>query len=82
MCSSDLFNTTDDSRNSFILGILTFGEGWHNNHHAHQTSARHGLVWWEVDISWITLKLLRAVGLVWGVRTAKVDSQILEQRAA
>ena len=76
------FDTTDDSRNSFILGVLTFGEGWHNNHHAHQTSARHGLAWWEFDISWITLKLLRAVGLVWGVRVAKLDSQLLEQKAA
>jgi fatty-acid desaturase len=76
------FETSDDSRNSFILGVLTFGEGWHNNHHAHQTSARHGLAWWEFDISWITLKLLRAVGLVWGVRTAKLDAQVLEQKAA
>ena len=76
------FDTEDDSRNSFILGLLTFGEGWHNNHHAHQTSARHGLAWWEIDISWITLKLLRAVGLVWGVRTAKLDSLRAEQKAA
>ena len=76
------FETTDDSRNSFILGVLTFGEGWHNNHHAHPTSARHGLAWWEFDISWITLKLLRAVGLVWGVRTAKLDSQVMAQKAA
>jgi fatty-acid desaturase len=75
------FNTRDDSRNSLIIALLTFGEGWHNNHHAHQTSARHGLTWYELDISWITLKMLRAVGLVWGIRTAKVDTQILQKAA-
>jgi len=53
------FETADDSRNSFVLAVLTFGEGWHNNHHAHQTSARHGMLWHELDISWITLKLLK-----------------------
>jgi stearoyl-CoA desaturase (delta-9 desaturase) len=76
------FETTDDSRNSFILAVLTFGEGWHNNHHAHQTSARHGLAWYELDISWLTLKLMRATGLAWGVRTAKLDQRVLEQKAA
>ena len=76
------FATTDDSRNSFILAVLTFGEGWHNNHHAHQTSARHGLAWYEFDISWITLKLMKATGLAWGIRTAKLDQQVLEQKAA
>jgi fatty-acid desaturase len=76
------FQTTDDSRNSFILAVLTFGEGWHNNHHAHQTSARHGLAWYEFDISWITLKLMKLTGLVWGVRTARLDAQVLEQKAA
>ena len=76
------FETTDDSRNSFILAVLTFGEGWHNNHHAHQTSARHGMMWHELDISWITLKLLRSVGLVWGIRLANLDQAALEQKAA
>ena len=76
------FQTSDDSRNSFILAVLTFGEGWHNNHHAHQTSARHGLAWWELDISWITLKLMKATGLAWGIRTAKLDAPAFEQKAA
>lgn len=76
------FETTDDSRNSLWLALLTFGEGWHNNHHAHQTSARHGLAWWEFDMTWITLKVLKSVGLVWGVRAAKLDSQALAQKAA
>jgi len=76
------FETTDDSRNSFILAVLTFGEGWHNNHHAHQTSARHGLAWHELDISWLTLKLMRAVGLAWGIRVAKLDSALPQAKAA
>ena len=76
------FETGDDSRNSFFLAVLTFGEGWHNNHHAHPTSARHGLAWYEFDISWITLKLMKATGLAWGIRTAKLESQVLERKAA
>jgi len=76
------FDTGDDSKNSFVLALLTFGEGWHNNHHAHPTSARHGLAWWEFDISWITLKLLRAVGLAGHIRVAKVDKALLERQAA
>ena len=55
------FETRDDSRNSWWVALLTFGEGWHNNHHAHPVSARHGLAWYEFDISWITLKLFNAV---------------------
>jgi stearoyl-CoA desaturase (Delta-9 desaturase) len=76
------FDTADDSRNSFILAVLTFGEGWHNNHHAHQTSARHGMRWHELDISWITLKLLKSVGLVWGIRLVKPEALLLERKAA
>ena len=76
------FETADDSRNSFILAVLTFGEGWHNNHHAHQTSARHGMRWYEFDISWITLKLLKSVGLVWGVRLVKPEVLARQQEAA
>jgi fatty-acid desaturase len=76
------FETSDDSRNSFILAVLTFGEGWHNNHHAHQTSARHGMLWYEFDISWLTLKLLKSVGLVWGVRLVKPEVLAREQEAA
>ncbi|MDP9113994.1 MAG: fatty acid desaturase [Acidobacteriota bacterium] len=76
------FETADDSRNSLILAVLTFGEGWHNNHHAHQTSARHGMLWYEFDISWITLKLLKSVGLVWGVRLVKPEVLARQQEAA
>jgi stearoyl-CoA desaturase (delta-9 desaturase) len=75
------FETTDDSRNVWWVALLTFGEGWHNNHHAHPVSARHGLAWYEFDITWIELKILRAVGLVWDVKVAKVR-KALEEAAA
>ncbi|TVQ46087.1 MAG: acyl-CoA desaturase [Gloeocapsa sp. DLM2.Bin57] len=48
----------DDSRNCWWVAVLTYGEGWHNNHHAYQYSARHGLKWWEVDLTWMTIQLL------------------------
>jgi fatty-acid desaturase len=75
------FTTKDDSRNSWWVALLTFGEGWHNNHHAHPTSARHGLAWYELDPTWIALKGLRAVGLVWDIRVAKI-SRTSEEEAA
>jgi stearoyl-CoA desaturase (delta-9 desaturase) len=75
------FATKDDSRNSWWVALLTFGEGWHNNHHAHPTSARHGLAWYEFDPTWIALNVLRAVGLVWDIRVAKI-SRTSEEEAA
>jgi fatty-acid desaturase len=76
------FATHDDSKNSWWVAMLTFGEGWHNNHHAHPTSARHGLAWYEFDPTWIELKILRAVGLVWDVKAAKVSEAPAEEIAA
>ena len=64
------FNTTDDSRNSFILAILTMGEGWHNNHHRYPGAERQGYYWWEIDMSHYVLRALSWVGLVWDLRTA------------
>jgi fatty-acid desaturase len=64
------FETRDDSRNNWWVALLTFGEGWHNNHHAHPTSARHGLAWYELDITWITIRLLWMIGLVRSVHVA------------
>ena len=55
------------------VALLTFGEGWHNNHHAHPTSARHGLAWYEFDPTWLELKMLRPIGLVWDVRVARIS---------
>jgi fatty-acid desaturase len=76
------FATKDDSRNNWWVALLTFGEGWHNNHHAHPTSARHGLAWYEFDISWITMKLMMALGLATQVRVAKIDELLAEREAA
>ncbi len=74
------FATRDDSRNNWWVALLTFGEGWHNNHHAHPTSARHGLAWYEFDVSWITLKLMRLVGLARSIQVAKVHSALTPER--
>ena len=57
------FETHDDSRNNGLIAALTWGEGWHNNHHAHPRSARHGLTWKEVDINWLQIKFLEKIGL-------------------
>ena len=63
------YKAGDDSRNNLIFGILGHGEGWHNNHHAFPTSARHGLKWWQFDTSWIVIRTMQLVGLAWNVRT-------------
>jgi fatty-acid desaturase len=76
------FATRDDSRNNWWVALLTFGEGWHNNHHAHPTSARHGLAWYEFDPSWITLKILRKLGIAKSVQCAKLDTAIGDRKAA
>jgi fatty-acid desaturase len=57
------YETKDSSRNNLIVGFLTNGEGWHNNHHADPRSAKHGHRWWELDVTWLTIRLLMAVGL-------------------
>ena len=82
MWGSRRFQTRDDSRNSWWVALLTFGEGWHNNHHAHPVSARHGLAWYEFDVSWITLKLLNAVGVVQDLKVAKVRKPMPDEQAA
>ncbi len=66
------FETRDDSRNNWFVALLSFGEGWHNNHHAHPTSARHGLAWYELDITYITIWCLKLVGLAKQVRVASI----------
>jgi fatty-acid desaturase len=75
------FNTRDDSRNSWWVALLTFGEGWHNNHHAYPTSARHGLAWYEVDLSWLSLRLMRLFGLARDIRVARVERSSDRQAA-
>jgi stearoyl-CoA desaturase (Delta-9 desaturase) len=63
------FQTSDDSRNNWLLALLTFGEGWHNNHHQEMSSAKQGYAWWELDMGYAILWLLEKAGVVWDVRT-------------
>jgi len=67
------FETRDDSRNNWWVAILTGGEGWHNNHHAHPVSARHGLAWYEFDVNYYGIWLLSKIGLAEKIQTAKFD---------
>jgi stearoyl-CoA desaturase (delta-9 desaturase) len=62
------FKSGDDSRNNVIFGILGHGEGWHNNHHAFPTSARHGLKWWQFDLSWLLIRGMEICGMAWDVK--------------
>ena len=62
------FKSSDDSRNNIVFGVLSHGEGWHNNHHAFPTSARHGLKWWQFDLSWIIIRTMQVTGLAWNVK--------------
>ncbi len=62
------YATRDDSRNNLWLALLTFGEGWHNNHHHFPGAARQGFYWWEIDLSYYGLRLLAALGLIWDLR--------------
>jgi stearoyl-CoA desaturase (delta-9 desaturase) len=63
------YATADDSRNNALVALATLGEGWHNNHHCHPGSARQGVRWWEIDISYYLICLLAWARLVWDVRT-------------
>ncbi|MBE9166003.1 acyl-CoA desaturase [Pleurocapsales cyanobacterium LEGE 06147] len=60
--------SNDNSKNCWWVALLTFGEGWHNNHHAYQYSARHGLQWWEIDTTWISIRLLQFLGLAKNIK--------------
>ena len=63
------FETRDGSRNNFFVALITFGDGWHNNHHHYPNSARHGFYWWEIDVTLYVLKGLSRLGLVWGLKS-------------
>ncbi len=58
------YETDDNSRNNLLVGLLSNGEGWHNNHHADQRAAAHGHKWWEFDVTWLTIRFLEKLGLV------------------
>jgi stearoyl-CoA desaturase (Delta-9 desaturase) len=72
--------TGDDSRNNWILALFTMGEGWHNNHHAFQSSVRQGFRWWEVDATYYILKLLSWFGIVWNLKSPPAQFLVNEQR--
>jgi stearoyl-CoA desaturase (Delta-9 desaturase) len=72
------YATSDDSRNNLWLALLTFGEGWHNNHHHYPASARQGFYWWEIDLTFYALKALQALGIVWDLKP--VPSQARDAR--
>jgi stearoyl-CoA desaturase (delta-9 desaturase) len=76
------FDTRDDSRNSWWVAALTFGEGWHNNHHAHPVSVRHGLAWYEIDHSWILVNILKFFGLASDLKVARLPERLAEREAA
>jgi len=76
---SKRFDNNDESRNSLFLALITLGEGWHNNHHQYQASARQGFYWWEIDISYYLIRLLGFAGIVWDIKPVP---QATYQRAA
>jgi fatty-acid desaturase len=71
------FETKDDSTNNGLIAVLSFGEGWHNNHHAHPTSARHGLKWYEFDMNWLAIRLFMLLGWAKKVRVHKIEPDVL-----
>ncbi len=67
------FATRDLSTNNWLIALFTFGEGWHNNHHAHPQSARHGLAWYEFDLNWYGISALRLLGLAWDIKQIRLN---------
>jgi len=72
------YETKDDSKNSLIVALLTFGEGWHNNHHYYPNSTRQGFFWWEIDITYYVLSFMSMLGLVWDLKA--VPERILHPK--
>ncbi|WP_240624033.1 acyl-CoA desaturase [Ahniella affigens] len=70
------YRTRDHSRNNLWLALITFGEGWHNNHHHFPGSARQGFYWWEVDITYYGLKMLSWLGLVWDLKPVPAELRL------
>jgi stearoyl-CoA desaturase (delta-9 desaturase) len=75
------FNTEDDSRNNWLLAIMTLGEGWHNNHHFFPASARQGFYWWELDISYYLIQMMGRLGLVWDIKSLPHDKLAQGERS-
>jgi stearoyl-CoA desaturase (delta-9 desaturase) len=87
---SQRYKTGDDSRNNWLLALLTLGEGWHNNHHHYQKSARQGFKWWEIDVTYYILWLLSKIRLkkfrlIWNLKPvpeSKLESDLVNEAAA
>ncbi|CAN6890530.1 unnamed protein product [Brassica oleracea var. botrytis] len=71
------WKTKDTSRNVWWLSLFTMGDSWHNNHHAFETSARHGFEWWQIDITWYLIRLFEILGLATDV---KLPSEFQKQK--
>jgi stearoyl-CoA desaturase (delta-9 desaturase) len=67
------YESGDCSKNCWWVALLTYGEGWHNNHHTFQYSARHGFQWWEIDLTWMTIQLLQLLGLATKVKLVEAE---------
>lgn len=76
------YRSNDMSRNNVMFGILAMGEGWHNTHHAFPTSARHGLRWWQIDISYWVIRSLALLGLAWNLKLPTEEAQAKERRTS
>ncbi len=76
------FDTNDDSTNNWFVALLTFGEGWHNNHHAFPTSARHGLKWYQFDMNWLTISVFKKLGWAKQIRIFDTEKPPVELRKA
>jgi stearoyl-CoA desaturase (delta-9 desaturase) len=76
------FRTDDKSTNCWWVALLAWGEGWHNNHHAFPFSARHGLRWYEIDHTWILIRILQTLGLARDIKlpTSDMQARLLQQR--
>lgn len=69
------YRSNDQSRNNFLVGVLALGEGWHNTHHAFPTSARHGLRWWQIDVSYWVIRALTLFHLAWNLKVPSKQAQ-------
>jgi sn-1 stearoyl-lipid 9-desaturase len=69
----ETYDAGDRSKNCWWVAVVTYGEGWHNNHHAFQYSARHGIEWWEIDLTWMTIQLLQLLGLATKVKLPELE---------
>jgi len=74
------FRSSDHSTNNYPIALLSLGEGWHNNHHAFPTSARHGLRWWEFDASYVLIAFMKSCGLAWDVRVPNASAMSARAR--